>query len=232
MESIKNEIIVISMGGSIIYPSEKGINHALLDEYKKFFEKEIIEGKKFIIVTGGGFLAREYQDKAKEKGINDNHSLDIEGIKATHENAKTIYNLLKEHTNSSIIKSAQDNIDFKKPILISGGWTPGNSTDLIAINLAEKYGAKKIINLTNIEKVYTADPKKDPNAKPLDRISWKDFRKLVGDKWSPGMNAPFDPIASKKAEKLGVEVFILNGKNISNLKNLLENKPFIGTTIK
>ena len=44
---------------------------------------------------------------------------------------------------------------------------------------------------------FQADPRKDKNAKPIDKITWTDFRKLVGDEWIPGMNAPFDPVASK-----------------------------------
>jgi hypothetical protein len=68
-----------------------------------------------------------------------------------------------------------------------------------------------MINLSNIDKVYTKDPKKFEDAMPIDNISWSDFRKIVGDKWDPGMNAPFDPIAAQKAEELGIKVAILNG---------------------
>jgi uridylate kinase len=32
----------------------------------------------------------------------------------------------------------------------------------------------------------------------MDKISWKDFRKMVGDEWVPRMNTPFDPVAAKK----------------------------------
>ena len=46
------------------------------------------------------------------------------------------------------------------------------------------------------------------------------------------MNKPFDPIASREAEKLGLEVAILNGKKIKNLENYLDDKKFIGTTIR
>ena len=62
--------------------------------------------------------------------------------------------------------------------------------------------------------------------------SWKDFRKLVGDKWDPGLNAPFDPIASREAEKSGLEAIILNGKNLDNLNNFLSGNSFKGTIIK
>ena len=62
-------------------------------------------------------------------------------------------------------------------------------------------------------------------------ISWDDFRKLVGDKWDPGLNMPFDPIASKEAETLSLKVAIINGKNLESFENFLDNKSFVGTLI-
>jgi uridylate kinase len=71
-----------------------------------------------------------------------------------------------------------------------------------------------------------------PNAKPIGEISWADYRTMVGDVWKPGMNAPFDPIASKLAQDVGVTVKILNGKNLKNLALALDGQPFVGTMIK
>jgi uridylate kinase len=88
-----------------------------------------------------------------------------------------------------------------------------------------------IVNLSNIEKVYTDDPKKNPDAKPLDTISWEDFRKMVGDEWVPGKNCPFDPIASKKAQENKMKVICAGGKNIENIRAILNDKEFFGTTI-
>ncbi|NCQ16417.1 UMP kinase, partial [Candidatus Falkowbacteria bacterium] len=48
----------------------------------------------------------------------------------------------------------------------------------------------------------------------------------------PSLNAPFDPIAAKKAQELGLEVVIMNGKNIANLKNCLAGKKFKGTVVR
>ena len=89
-----------------------------------------------------------------------------------------------------------------------------------------------MINLSNIEKVYTADPKKDPSAKALDKISWKDFRAMVGDKWIPGKNVPFDPVASRHGEKIGLKVICAAGRDLENLKKILHGEDFTGTTIE
>ena len=116
--------------------------------------------------------------------------------------------------------------------MVAAGWRPGWSTDYVATILAERLGAKTLINLSNIKYVYDKDPNKFKSAKKFDKISWPAFRIIVGNKWDPGLNAPFDPIASQLAQKLGLKVIIAEGKNINNLAKILNNKKFIGTIIK
>ena len=98
--------------------------------------------------------------------------------------------------------------------------------------LAKTYGAKEVINLSNIDYVYDKDPNKFKNAKKIERINWKDFRKnIVGYKWVPGENVPFDPIASRLAEKSSLKVVIMNGKNLTEVKKALEGGEFKGTIV-
>ncbi|MDP2838152.1 MAG: UMP kinase, partial [Candidatus Moranbacteria bacterium] len=91
---------------------------------------------------------------------------------------------------------------------------------------------KRIINLSNIERVYNKDPRAHADAVPYDTMTWKEFRKLVGNKWNPGMNVPFDPIASEMAEKENMEVAIMNGGDLTNVTNYVAGKEFVGTLIK
>ena len=117
---------------------------------------------------------------------------------------------------------------------ISNNQSKGNTVanSYIKVDLTNaKSNAKVIVNLSNIEKVYTDDPRKNPDAKPLDSISWADFRKMVGDEWTPGKNCPFDPIASKKASENKMKVICASGKNIPNIKAILNDQEYIGTTI-
>jgi len=116
-------------------------------------------------------------------------------------------------------------------VLVAAGWKPGFSSDNDAVLLAERFNSKMVINLSNIEKVYTADPKKDPSARPLDRISWEDFRAMVGDEWVPGKNVPFDPVASRHAQGIGIQVICAAGKDLENLKKIISGGDFTGTTI-
>ena len=97
--------------------------------------------------------------------------------------------------------------------------------------LAERFQADRLLNLSNIEKVYTSDPNTDPRARPLDKLSWEQFRELVGGIWSPGINVPFDPVASAKAAEIGLQVIVAGGRNIDNLKRILSDSEFEGTVI-
>jgi len=80
--------------------------------------------------------------------------------------------------------------------------------------------------------LYDSDPKKNPQAKKIEKISWADYRALIPKEWNPGLNSPFDPIASKLAEELKLKVVIINGKHLKRLEDFLNNKKFIGTIIE
>ena len=225
--------VIISLGGSLIVPEE--IDWKFVKNFKALIEKQIKKGYKFIIIAGGGKTARKYVEAAgKVDGIN-NEDKDWIGIHATRMNAHFIRTIFRKHAHPIINKNPHDLKDFhnfKESILVAAGWKPGFSTDYDAVILAKHFKIKKIINLSNIDFVYEKDPKKFPNAKKIENISWNDFCKMVGDKWDPCMNAPFDPIASKLARKENIEVAIMNGKNLKNLKIYLEGKKTKGTIIK
>ncbi len=114
---------------------------------------------------------------------------------------------------------------------MAAGWKPGFSTDNDAVLLAEKFNADTVINLSNIAKVYTDDPKLNPDAKPLDHIPWPEFLKMTGGEWTPGKNCPFDPVASKKGAELNLRIITADGKNIKNTEQILSGCEFEGTVI-
>ena len=132
---------------------------------------------------------------------------------------------------NELVTDPTGDFSFDGRILVAAGWKPGFSTDTDAVYLARKFGAKTVVNLSNIKKVYTDDPRKNPDAKPLDHISWDDFIAMVGETWTPGKNTPFDPIASQIARKEGMSVICMDGRNIENLMAMLSDRPFEGTTI-
>ena len=122
-------------------------------------------------------------------------------------------------------------INLKKRILVAGGWKPGWSTDYDAVLLAKNLGAKSVVNLTNVDYVYDRNPKKHSDAKPYTQIVWKEFRKIVGTRWSPGLNAPFDPVAAGAAMRLKMTVLVINGSRLTEIRKYLAGKRFVGTLI-
>jgi len=227
-----SKLAVLSLGGSIIAPDKVDIE--FLNNFNKSIREYLNEDKenKLILVCGGGAPARIYQNAYREI-INeaDNNVQDWIGIKATHLNAQLVYSIFKDLCSDEVITDPNAEIKFTNQVLVAAGWKPGFSTDTDAVFLSKRFGGKLIVNLSNIAKVYTADPKLDKNAKPLDNISWEDFRKMVGNEWVPGKNCPFDPIASKGAQEEKMKVICADGRNIENTLNILRNKEFYGTTI-
>ncbi len=230
---------VLSVGGSIVAPDAP--DTAFLVAFSAMARTWIAENKdrRLILVVGGGAPARIYQkvysecarlSTAGEKDFSPNEA-DWIGITATRLNAQLLRAIFSDICPNDVVYDPTAPFDFKGNILVAAGWKPGFSTDTDAVYLAERFDAKTIVNLSNIEKVYTDDPKKNPDAKPIDEISWKDFRKMVGDEWTPGKNTPFDPIASKKAESLGLKVICAGGRDINNIQAILQEKDFVGTTI-
>ncbi|OGG08460.1 aspartate kinase [Candidatus Gottesmanbacteria bacterium RBG_16_43_7] len=224
---------VLSLGGSLFYPNGGGIDTQFLKDFNKFIRDQIsFHKRRFFIVVGGGAITRHYQSAAREvRGSIDDDDLDWLGIHSTRLNAHMIRVIFRDIAHSHVIKHYEIIRKADEPVVVAAGWKPGWSTDYDAITLCQDYGIAVVINLTNVDQVFDKDPKKFPNAKPLVKISWGKYRAMAGDKWVPGMNLPFDPIASKLADELSVTVKILNGRNFSNLKNALDGKPFVGTTI-
>ena len=227
------EMTIVSLGGSIIAPD--GVDHVFLASFRdavvQFLERN--KEARLVFVAGGGAPARVYQKALRSiRDDADQRIQDWLGIKATHLNAMLIKGIFSEYAPDDIVTDPTANdIQFTGRILTAGGWKPGFSTDTDAVYLARRFGGRRIINLSNISKVYSADPRTDKNAVPLDSISWHDFRAMVGDEWTPGKNAPFDPIASRLAEESGITVICADGRNISNTIAILEGREAEGTVI-
>ena len=226
-----NKQAIISLGGSLIVPED--VDTEYLKQFRDFILKQLDNGWRFFIVTGGGAQARKYIKSAQEimgeKITKDD--MDWLGIHATRFNAHLVRTIFRDQAQPSIITDPEKDKLSDAQIIVISGWKPGWSTDFVASKIAQRVGAPYIINLSNISQVYTDDPKKNPDAKPVEFMSWKEFREMIGDSWSPGMNVPYDPIASQLAEKEGQTVLVMNGKNLNSLKQLFTKGEFEGTIL-
>ena len=226
----EKEITVISLGGSLIAP-KTGFNIPFLKSFKQIIVKFLEDNHRFIIVCGGGNTARLYQAAALEVGELTAEDIDWIGIHATRLNAHFMRTVFRKWAHPVVVKDPTRKLKWTEEILIGAGWQPGWSTDYDAVKMAELYGAKVVVNLSNIEYVYSADPRKNPQAKRLEKIGWREFRKIVGNKWIPGANLPFDPIASREAEKMKLKVMVMSGNDLANVSQAIKGDNFKGTTI-
>jgi uridylate kinase len=230
------KVTVISLGGSIVAPDKVDIEFLKnFVELIGLFLKED-SSRRFIFVVGGGGPARAWQNAYREvcagsgKAVADEEA-DWIGIMATRLNAELVKAIMEDWCIDPVITDPTQAGPFMGRVLVGAGWKPGFSSDYGTVLLAERLGAGTVLNLSNIKQVYTDDPRENPNAKPLDYISWEDFRAMVGDEWIPGKNVPFDPVASRHAAKLGLKVICTAGKDIPNLRLIFDEKPFVGTLI-
>lgn len=212
----------------MVAPGE--IDLGFLKNFKHVIEK-YSGNNKFFILVGGGKIARVYQKALLEFGAK-NNDRDWIGIEVTRLNAEIIRQMFLGNCYPKIITDPLKKIKTNKDIVIGAGYKPGWSTDYVSVLMAKTYGVKTIINLTNVDYVHDKNPLEFPDAKPFKEIDWKNFSRIVGDKWLPGLSMPFDPRAVKLADNLKLKVVMINGKNMERLEDFLNNKPFIGTTIQ
>ncbi|MFH1590741.1 MAG: UMP kinase [archaeon] len=220
---------VISLGGSIIVPDDVDVQ--FLSSFRDMIKARVAKGERIIIVCGGGALSASYLKTAKGMGTVDDDAADWIGIYATRINATLVRTLFPNDAYHAIIEDPTAEFETDKRIIIASGWKPGFSTDYDAVILAERFGADRVVNMSNIRQVFDKDPSKHDDAEPLEQISWDNYRAIIQEDWSPRLSTPFDPIASKLAQEKSIKVVVVLGNELANVANVLDGKAFNGTVI-
>ncbi len=222
--------IVIALGGSVICP--KDINTVYIRQFYQLIKKEIKKGYKFVIVIGGGDVARNFQRAALTINRVSNKERDWIGIYATYLNAHLLRAIFKKEADPSIFNERFKIKDFNShSVIIASGWNPGRSTDFVAVQIADDFNINKVLILGKPDYVYTKDPSKNDDAVKIEDITWKDYLKIIPSRWRPGMSMPVDPVAARLSKKSKKEVIVADGKDLKNIKNILRNKKFKGTLL-
>lgn len=229
---------VIKLGGSILSRSkDTRIDFDYLDKLADLLKSFIESGDKFIIVVGGGFLCREYQQLMKDnKSDIKNINLDYIGIAAINLNAEMIKSYLQEYTDDKVIKysdiNATGDITINKGIQICAANEPGHSSDVDSVIMAKRINAKTIFRLTDVDGIYDKDPSEHKDAVKFASLTWDKYFEILGiDNFVPGGHYPIDPIASKMSKDLGITIKLMQGVDLDNLGNALREEHFNGTTV-
>ncbi len=228
MKHAFGKTIIVNLGGSVIVPED--INVKLLLRWKELVQK-YAKKHTFVIVVGGGKLARKYQESARAiRAITPKES-DWLGIYATRLNAKLVQTVFGKLAASEIIDSAEKLGDLSSPVTIASGWEPGASTDLISARIAKHYGVSEIIMAGKPAYVFTKNPDQFVDARPFAKLSWAEYWKLIPHKWEPGVSVPIDPVCVKFSKANKLAAIVVDGRNINNMEYLLQGEECEGTIV-
>ncbi len=189
---------------------------------------------KFAIVTGGGAAARLYA-RAMKKIVNNEFLADQAAIMSTWQNAYLILAVLHDRAYKTLPKTfdeaaqALETNDF----VVMGGTLPGITTDSDAVLLAERVGSRRVVNVSNVDAIYTANPRKNKGARKISRMSVDALVAMAAenDTRKAGENFVFDMLACKLLARSGIEAHFVSGKNLKDLENAILGKRHGGTVV-
>ena len=224
------QTIVLSLGGSLVNPGTPDSQYVLslirLLRASKY---------KFGIVVGGGKLARLWAEAARKKGANEFEADEV-AIKATKKNAQFVIDHLKKDVNKKVCDTFDEaRLSAKKHrFTVMGGTIPGITTDSDAVLLAECLSATRVINLSNIDAVYSDNPVRNPDAKKFHKMNYAQMIDLAGknDMRTAGTHFVFDFLACKLICRSKIEAHFVHGKNFLDVRKAIDGRQHGGTVVK
>jgi len=221
--------IVMSLGGSVLVPSLESNNIAAYAEMLI----RLAERFRVFVVVGGGGEARRYISAARSLAIDEATSDEI-GILVTRLNATLLISALKTAAYPAVPTSHYEALEAATSgrIVVMGGVTPGQTTDAVSAVLAERAGADLLINATSIDGIYSADPKKDPNAKKIPHLTPEDLLAIIqGGRMDAGANNVIDLVAAKIVQRNTIPLLVIDGTRPENITAALFEGVFTGSLI-
>ena len=226
---------IIALGGSLLY-GDHDIK-TWLGQLRQTIVHFEGNGRKIGLVVGGGKPAREGIHLASHL-VSDRQKLDEIGIAATRLNATLLQTMLAEIgcNVANIIPTTTNNAAelFETfDIVVMGGTKPGHTTDAVSVAFARDAGSAHVIIATNVSHIYTADPRKNDDAEPIESLTLTELQNITGkEALGPGQSAAVDPIAVNWAIECGLRIGVLDGRDIRRIEDALEGRPFEGTLVQ
>jgi len=209
---------VVKLGGALFRrdPDTSTIKH-MANALTRFVDKN----NQLLLVAGGGENARVYINAARKLGAEES-TCDLLGIQITRANAELLRIAFPEETSVVIAKSLARLPELARAngIVVMGGLQPGQSTNAVAALAAEITRSQVLVNATDVDGVYTEDPKKNPKAKFLNTIHVRKLLELAmaGNVFA-GRYELLDPLAVKILERSKMPTRFVS---LSNPENILE----------
>ena len=204
----KKETVVLKLSGSLFFSNDFERIVTIL--------KNILRKKKelsLVVVTGGGKIARDYIAVANKLGA-DRASLDEIGIQISRLNALVLILALGSLVHTSVPTTLGEIVEAlempRNRVVVVGGLHPGQSTNAVAALIAEKVRAKIFVNATDIDGVFTKDPRRFKDAKLLHTVTANRLAVILADEsMHPGGYDLMDPIALKLVTRSHIATRVL-----------------------
>lgn len=225
--------LVIKIGGSLILDKDGQIQVAEIKKFAKVIETLLKDGHDIVIVVGGGSEARKYIAAMRALGASEGYCDEI-GIRVSRVNARLLINALKGMVYPIPPRTLEEMLQAgsSRRAVVLGGLQPGQSTNAVAAIAAEMLGANILINATDVDGIYTADPNINPNAEKFDEITTENFFQLIDKRDSnfAGKYQLFDILALKIVERSKINTHFISGKNPENILKVVKGEK-LGTRI-
>ncbi|ABD07528.1 uridylate kinase [Rhodopseudomonas palustris HaA2] len=183
-EPIYRRVVVKLSGEYFAGPQHYGIDQPTIDRVAGDLIAARGLGVEIAVVVGGGNIFRGVEVSAR--GVS-RPTGDTMGMLATVMNCLALGEALRRHgqparTFSALLMpevcdlytraAAQQTLAEGGIALLAGGTgNPFFTTDTTAVLRAAEIDAGAVLKATNVDGVYTADPKRDPNAKRFERLT-------------------------------------------------------------
>jgi len=234
MAEIAYRRILLKLSGEALAGSGKtGIDFDYVLKIGSYIKECVDNGVQVAIVVGGGNYWRGRSNQQMDRT-----RADYIGMLATTMNALTVQDALMQNGVECRVMSAIEMRQIAEPfirnraihhlekgyvvIFASGTGNPYFSTDTCAALRAAEINADVIFKATNVDGVYTADPKKDPNAKKLHHIRYMDILK--------NQLGVMDSAAAALCNDNNIPIYVFDMSDPSNIVRAVMGED-IGTTI-
>lgn len=221
--------LVIRVGGSAV---ASPFNPKLMNDYVELLLNLKQQGHAVAAVIGGGSLSRELIKTARAMGLSE-PAQDEVAISVSRVAAQLFVLRLGTHGTLTVPTTIEDAAkSFKKgKIVVMGGLKPGMTTDSVAAMLAERVNADLLVKASNVDGVYTKDPKKHKDAEKLERLSFNDLRGLFEkEKHEAGIHQVIDPEAVRILQKNKIKTIVVDGFKPENVLLAVKGEK-VGTLI-
>jgi len=223
--------VVVSIGGSVLFTGSGDIDY--LSELAGLLHQVGAE-RPLVVTVGGGTTAREYIQMGRALGLTE-VELDEVGIEVTRLHARMLAARVgppaPPHPPATVA-AVVEQLRHGSPVVL-GGTEPGHTTDGVAALVAVRIRAARVVNATNVDGIYDRDPRADPSAHRIERLSWDEFRAMVhaGTTGEAGQNFLFDRLGADALSRARIPLWVVPGRDLANLEAAIAGRPCRGSRV-